>query len=379
MIDRRHRALPFMLLLVLVAGLGPKCARAEDGSQQKPLRLYAMAAFGPIGMVYSSGAIAINNRRAQSPQAIWDGDMVEALAGAEATVSLDGVGGMTLTNGAAVTLATRVMGSDAGGAGHVLVASVAKGDMLVRLDGAAGAYIEASGSACTAARGASFCVAVREGKALIDGAVGAVTIEPQRRVATIKARGARGLPPLPPGANEQVNLRTKKRAELKALFEKIYGPSTTRLVSYALAAPDYSGGIQPAQDREKLANRLVRFEVTPPDIGRVIDPASGLPTDSAMTDADGVVTVFFQAGDKAGAGQVVAEVELTPAERADMETLTTAEKYTWDVTVTKAGIFTTRNKILVGAAAVAVIVVACCAVPGGTRPLQQQPPPVIRP
>ena len=58
-----HLAVRLILLFVLVAGLTPTWAHADDYSPRQPLRHRATAVFVPIGMVYSSGAMFINQRR----------------------------------------------------------------------------------------------------------------------------------------------------------------------------------------------------------------------------------------------------------------------------------------------------------------------------
>ncbi|MEN3330876.1 MAG: hypothetical protein V7641_241 [Blastocatellia bacterium] len=357
-----------ILLLVLIVRLVPGLARADDGSPPKPFRAYRTAAFGPIGAVYSSEAMAINNRRVQGQQIIWDGDLLETFAGANANAWLDLVGQVTLANRATVRLTAEL---DEDQRHPLLVAALIKGDMAVRLASEASAYIEAGDSAYSASRGASFRIAMRDGKAVIHEVSGAVTIKPQRKKATIKARGLLGRPKNPAG-NEQLNLKTKERAELKALFEKISSPSTTRLVAYRRGATLIPvETMQSDQVIEKFANRVVNLQVQPPGIGTIED-AAGRVIDSTVTDAEGIIlNVYFRAGDNQATGQIIATTSLAPDELADI----TPGSYTWDVTITKPGIFRTRNILILAAAA--GIIVACCH-PRKKTP-QQNPPPQIQP
>jgi hypothetical protein len=199
---------------------------------------------------------------------------------------------------------------------------------------------------------------------------GAVTIKPQHKKATIKTRGLLGRP-INPAGNEQVNLKTKERTELKALFEKISSPSTTRLVAYTRGARLIPlENMQSDQVIEKFANRVVSLQVQPPGIGNLED-AAGRVIDSTVTDAEGIVTVYFRAGDNQATGRIIATTSLAPDELADM----TPGSYTWDVTITKPGIFRTRNILIMAAAG--GIIVACCH-PRKKTP-QPNPPPQIKP
>jgi hypothetical protein len=384
-----HRSIRLILLLVLVTGLLPRWVRADDRSQQKPFRPYATSAFGPIGMVYSSGALVINNRRAQGQQMIWDGDLLETLAGTNANVLLNLIGQVTLANSATVRLATKPAELDGDNRDPMLVAALVKGDMAVRLEPKAGAYIEAGGSAYTASRGANFRIEVREGKAVIHEASGTLRIAPQPNRAAIKIFGVLPKQANPSATNGQFKTHTNNETKVQHRVVKIRGLSTTRLVSYTPGAtPIPVEKTQTAQVTENLAHRFVRFteiKLQPSgggigeiidENGRVIVDKNGQVIDGAMTDAEGIVTVIFRAGDESATGQIVVTVDLTPEEMADTTTITTPGKYTWDVTITKPGFLRRRNKILMAAAA-ALGIIVCCLIPHGKEPLQQKPPPVI--
>src|SRR5437588_4231178 len=174
-----HRAVGSCLILILIGSLIAKTARAEDGGRDhnKPIRLYATAAFGPIGsLAWNSpaGKATINGRLADGEQAIWNGDVIETTAGANVRVLLNSMGQVTLMS-ARVRLATSLTRLDDDDVTRrVLIASLTRGDMLVNLQQEAAAYVEACGSGYTSSRGASFRIGIREGQAAVDIVTGTV-------------------------------------------------------------------------------------------------------------------------------------------------------------------------------------------------------------
>lgn len=369
-----HCSIRLLLLVVLITGLVPRYARADEGSHDKPFRLYATAAFGPIGVVYSSGAMTINNRLAQGQQAIWDGDLIETLAGASANVTLDVTGQVTLASGAAVRLATKPTAVDEDNVGHVLVASLVKGDMVVRLKQEARAYIEAGGSAYTTSWGASFRIEVREGGAIIHEANGSVRIEPRIDSPTFKARAVRTRLPIIEIQNAPVRTKVNQRSRpLAHQWRKYYRRTISQMVAYRPDALLVSNQTtQPQQIEEPVANRVVFLRVEPPDIGQIVNAADQV-IDSALTDSNGVVTFFFRAGGNRAEGDVVATLAPDPGDPPG----TQIEEYRRRVIIWKSGIWTPRNILLMSAAATVVIIV-CCG-PKERGPLEQNPPPIFNP
>lgn len=371
------RPIGLLLLFVLAAGLYPNSAHADGDDHQKAFRLYATAAFGPIGSLYSSGSVAINGRRTEGQQMVWGGDLIETLDDASAGVMLDAIGQVTLRNGAMVRLSTKPAGIDEDKSRHILVASLADGDMVVKLDNNATAYIEAGGSAYTTSWGASFRIGVLEGRVIIHESSGSVKIEPyekQLTFVTIQRLGS--------GSNfiripkTRVNLGTKQRRRIDGLAEKGSKPSTNRLISYTPGITLTPGKTtQSTQIANPAADRMVRFSVDPPSIGQIVNAADQV-IDEAPTDSQGLVTVYFRAGDKAAAGLIKANI--LPNEE-DLRDGIISEPYEREVSIRKLGFFRrNRNKLLIAAAAAAVtVVIVCCKNP--KLPLQQNPPPDIDP
>src|ERR1051326_2740996 len=107
MMQAKHSITALCLILILIAGLTPTLARADEGIREdKPLRLYATAMRGPIGTVLSYDAMAINGREARGDRPIWGGEMIRAPFNNSAQVLLESVGQVILKRGAVASLAT---------------------------------------------------------------------------------------------------------------------------------------------------------------------------------------------------------------------------------------------------------------------------------
>lgn len=369
MIRCRHSATGSCLILVLICALVPKPARAEDKSQGRPIRLYATAESGPIGKVYSFGAFVIDGRPTYGELSIWGGELIQTVAGSSVSVDIDRVGRITLKNAAMARLATTLTRRDDTGRHHVFVASLIDGDMRVKLKQDAAAYIESCGSVFTSSSGATFLIRTRNGKALLDIAMGEVDVQTSRRRTTIKAttvRLDRNLPPVSIGA-APLDKKTGQTAQASSQWRKYYeGTGTSgQLVSFTprITMAGYEPAQQPAQTGEPAVNRTVRFHLEPDTLG-TIDP-------QGVTDPkDGVVTVTFTAARTEGSGHIVGEIVPDGDPPG-----TVYEKYRRPVHVTR--LFWTRTKILMAAGAVAAVTVCVVACGPKTKPLQQAPPPII--
>lgn len=206
MMQAKHSITALCLILILIAGLTPTLARADEGVREdKPLRLYATAMRGPIGTVLSYDAMAINGREARGDRPIWGGEMIRAPFNNSAQVLLESVGQVILKRGAVASLTTSRATFDDATHGLSLVASLVIGDISIKLEKNAAAYVEAGDSVFEASRGAAFKVGLREGRAVLEVASGNVQAGAQTSQAkfirpvgrgldlTVKARGSRQL------------------------------------------------------------------------------------------------------------------------------------------------------------------------------------------
>ncbi len=178
----RYAATVLCLIAAMTVGLapGPACAADNNDGQERPIRLFATARFGPIGAIkmssLTSSAVAIDGRVAQGEGLLWGGELIKVLADNTACIVLDSFGQVTLSRGAVVRLAdARASSEDAGY--EVLVVSILHGSVDLKLNAAAGAYVEAPGSAFIASRGARFRVRVEDGRASLSTLVGTVRVQ----------------------------------------------------------------------------------------------------------------------------------------------------------------------------------------------------------
>ena len=176
MIRSKSVAASLFLILALITGSIPNPVWAESAGQDPnhPLCLYTPPAVGLIGIVESFGAMMIDGQVAHGQELLWGGELLQAPADSGARVQLDSVGQVTLKPGAIVRLATGLTKLEDHPRNRVLMAALISGEVVVKLQPAAGAYLLADGSAFTASNGANFRVGARKGRAVIEAATGSV-------------------------------------------------------------------------------------------------------------------------------------------------------------------------------------------------------------
>ncbi|MFN0124227.1 MAG: hypothetical protein ACKV2V_27320, partial [Blastocatellia bacterium] len=131
---------------------------------------YSSGAVAPIGTIEATGSLLVNGRVAEGTGALWDGELVQALPDAVARASMRGVGDVTLKNGAAARLAVVDLQAQMNGENtlsHALTVSVVSGEIDVRLQPAAAAWLVAGGSVFAAGAGADFRIGLRRGQPFI--------------------------------------------------------------------------------------------------------------------------------------------------------------------------------------------------------------------
>lgn len=238
----RYAATVFCLIAALIVGLalGPACAADNNDSQERPIRLFASVRFGPIGAIKMNsliaGAVAIDGRLAQGEELIWGGELIEVLADRTVRIALDSIGQVTLSRGAMVRLAdARASSEDAGY--EVLVASIVHGSVDLKLNAAAGAYVEAPGSAFIASRGASFRVRVEDGRALLSTLVGTVRVQDQPPPQDVNIRVVDELGrPVSSGSQFSVRARSTRQIQVQ-VTDKNDKPLPDLAVLFSLGNP----------------------------------------------------------------------------------------------------------------------------------------------
>jgi hypothetical protein len=343
-----YAATGLFLIVALTAGLAPAPVRASDRSadQERPIRLYASAHFGPIGAInvnsLTDGAVAIDGRIARGDDLIWGGELIKVLPDRTARVALDSIGQVTLARGAMVRFASSRASSDDAGC-EVLVASLVEGSIAVRLNAGSGAYVEAASSAFIASRGASFTVRVEGGRALLSTIAGVVRVHDQTPPQDLNIRIVDDLG-RPVSSGSQLSVRAR----------------STRQVQ-----------VQVTDKNDKpIPDLPVLFSLADPCLGSLGLGAVAGASLVQKTDKRGIAAVPLIAGAARCAGSIIAKVEGTNAS-ISIQTRVQPNARFWN----------TQNTVLVVAAAAAAGIVTGFLVSnsGSNQPITPVPPPSVKP
>jgi hypothetical protein len=309
MIGRKNSALGLFLVLVMIAGLCPWPILADgDYDQSNPIRIHVTAMAGPIGTAESFGMMAISGRAAQGRKTLWGSELLQAPAGMSVNLQLNSVGKATLMGGGIARVSTARTEAGDMESRRVLVASLIKGDMTVRLEKEAGAYIELCGYRLIAAEGSSFHVGVREDRPEIEVATGLVQVDVQATQRKYIVR------PIGLGASISVRARSTRQIQIQVTDE----------------------------NDKPVPDLPILFALGAAGNGTLGSGATAGTAFTTTTNAKGLATVQFNAGDTTGTNSITATVEGT------------SFSWTGEITIVKAvGFWTTQNKILVGVGAAA--------------------------
>ncbi len=310
-------------------------------------KLYADPMGGMIGMVEAPGAMKINGRAARGKETLWDGELIEAPAGAPARVTLGGIGSLTLTPASCVKISTATVKPDALTSRRVLVASVVSGDLLVRLQQDSRAFVQAFGATFAADGSAHFKLGERDGHAVVDVTSGIVesvgryvieltqpTLDVLSSIALAREQATpRRYRVNPVGIGWQTVVPLRGSRELKFRVTAGSGRAAAGVpVSFVLNPPD--------RNENKVAGSFGRGLIN-------------TPTYTATTNADGIVSVPFSAGEAAGSVTIVATVRGEPPQRAAVVTSSNGANGFWNAK-TAAPVFLTAAAIIGAGVAVAV-------------------------
>jgi hypothetical protein len=345
----RQAATVLVLIVALTAGLAPTRVSASGPTpdQERPIRLYATAHFGPIGAItlnsLSGATVAIDGRIAQGEASIWGGELIKVAADRTVRVALDSMGQVTLSRGAMVRLASaRASSNDSGY--EVLVASIVAGSIDVKLNAGAGAYVEAGRSAFTASRGASFSISLEEGRASLSTAGGAVRVQDQAAVP------------------QDINIR---------LVDDLGRPVSSGSQFSVRARSTRQVQVQVTDKNDKpLPDLPVLFSLGNPCLGSLgLGAVAGL-TMVQKTDKRGIAAVPLVAGAAKCAASIIAKVEGTNASVTIQANVQPQARF-----------FNTQNTLLVvaGAAAAGIVTGLVVANSGSNEPITPVPPPGVKP
>lgn len=271
------------IIIFSAALLLPKSALA-DGDQDRPIRLYATALTGPIGTVVdsalASGALTINGRTAIGGESVWEGDLLSSQFDASLFVIVDKVGKVKLTKGATVRLATSSTLGEDNLNRRALIASLLEGDIDVKLEQDACAYVQSHGGRWAASAGADFRVSARAGLASASAKAGMLSALAQSTKYNILSVGH--------GSDIKVRAGTVQQIRVLVTDERDR-PIPEMPVSFTLAATP--------------GERLGR-------IGLGTLAGSNINT---LTNSEGIASVPFTAGYVEGSTTITAVVEATGA------------------------------------------------------------------
>src|SRR3989442_778480 len=343
----RYAATVLCLVAAMTVGLAsaPACAANHNDGQERPIRLFATARFGPIGSIKMNslalGAVAVDGRLAQGEELIWGGELIKVLADHTACIALDSIGQVTLSRGAMVRLAdAHASAEDAGY--EVLVVTIVHGSVDLKLNAAAGAYVEAPGSAFIASRGASFKVRMEEGRASLSTLVGTVRVQDQPVPQDVNIRIVDDLG-RPVSSGSQFSVRARSTRQIQ---------------------------VQVTDKNDKpLPDLPVLFSLGNPCLGSLgLGVVAGL-TMVQKTDKRGIAAVPLVAGAAKCAASILAKVEGTNASVSIQTNVKSA-----------GNLLSPRNTLLTAAAAGAGIgIYVAVSNSGGGQKLTPVPPPMLKP
>lgn len=335
------------LLVSLFTSLAPIPAQASDGGVDngRPVRLFASAHFGPIGLIaanaFAASDVAIDGRLAQGNTTIWGGELIRVIGNNRIRVMMESLCEATLTRGTSVRFTTaRAAGDES--SQQVLVASLEEGSIDLSLHSDVGAYVEAAGSAFTAEQGARFGVGIEDGRALLVKMTGVVTAQDQAIPQNVKIRLVDDLG-RPVASGSQLSVRAR----------------ATRQVQ-----------VQVTDKNDKpLPDLPVLFSLGDPCLGSLGLGVAAGGTFRQKTDKRGIAAVPLVAGAARCAASILAKVEGTNAS-ISIQTNVVQSKGFWN---------TQNTLIVVGAAAAAGIITGLVVANSGSEPIRAVPPPNIKP
>jgi hypothetical protein len=324
----------------------PRAIANDNADTERSIRLYASARFGPIGHIrsnsLSSGTVAIDGRIAQGDAPIWGGELIKAIADRKVSVKIDSIGQVSLASGAMVRLGTARTAANEGSY-EVLVASLIGGNIEVKLDATAGAYVEAAGSTYISGPGASFRAGIEGDRATLVTVTGVVRVQDPVPPQDVKIRIVDELG-RPVASGSQLSVRARSTRQIQ---------------------------VQVTDKNDKpLPDLPVLFSLGDPCLGSLGLGVAAGSTFRQKTDKRGIAAVPLVAGAARCAASVLAKVEGTNAS-VSIQTNVVQQKGFWN----------TQNTLLVVAAGAGAGVAAGLIVAnqGNNEPIRPVPPPQVKP
>jgi len=339
----RYSAIGMSLVAVLMISSLPRNVRAAGGADgEARIRLHATAFEGPIGSVNAFGAININGKQVSGEELLWGGELIEATYGTGTSVSFDMIGSVTLGEGAAARFSAGRSSAEEAGR-RVLIASLVRGNLAIELHSDAGAYVEAGTARFTALGGASFRIAMQDGRAFLKTISGTVNTEPsQQGRPTYKIRPVDELGrPVDLGRTLSVRARSTRNFQIQVTDE----------------------------NDKPIPDLPILFSLGSPCLGSLGLGAGAGSSFKKNTDNKGIAAVPFIVGAAKCVGSLTAKVEGTNTE------------FTQQVGVQRHSFWNTQNSLIVagiiGAGILASVLIINSG--GNDQRIQPVPPPVVKP
>ena len=338
----RYSAIGMSLIAVLMISSLPRNVHAAGGADgEARIRLRATAFEGPIGSVSAFGSISINGRKVTGQESLWGGELIEAAQGAGTSASFDSIGSVTLGEGAAARFSAARPSVEEDGR-RLLIASLVRGSLAIELHSDAGAYVEAGTARFTALRGASFRVAMRDGRAVLNTVSGTVNTEMQQGRPTYKIRPVDELGrPVDLGRTLSVRARSTRNFQIQVTDE----------------------------NDKPIPDLPILFSLGNPCLGSLGLGAAAGSSFRKKTDNKGIAAVPFIVGAAKCIGSLSARVEGTNAE------------FTQEVGVQRHSFWNTQNSLIVAGIVGAGILASVLIINSGgnDQPIRPVPPPVVKP
>ena len=332
------------LITALILAMLPFPARARSNgkSELRIIHHSPSTRFGPIGRLQSTsltGTVAIDGRVVQGEETIWGGELIKVTGEQVAKVELDSLGQVILDHAASARLSRS---ASADSSSDVLVVSLITGDLSVRLDRKASAYVEAAGSSFTAAPGASFDIAVEASRASLRTVAGDVRVQdPVPQDVNIRIVDELGRPV---SSGSQLSVRARSTRQIQ---------------------------VQVTDKNDKpLPDLPVLFSLGDPCLGSLGLGVAAGSTIRQKTDKRGIAAVPLVTGAARCAASILAKVEGTNASVSIQTNV-----------VQSRGFWSTQNTLIVVAAAAAAGIGIGFAVAnsGSSEPIRAVPPPKVNP
>jgi hypothetical protein len=274
-------------------------SRTNVAPQPHPVRLIARSPlarpdFRGIGTIESIGAVTVDGQAHHGRGLVFGSEQLRVPAAGSARVSLAGVGQVALIGQAAARLAASVIGPNGDGARPVLIATLTDGEVVVKLQPQAGAYVQAGGLALTAFNGATFRLRVYAGQVTVASpGVSNWALTPSQPLTDLLSRSARQEPPPgqrryrvePVGLIANISVRTRSTRQIQVrVTDENDRPVPDLPIIFTLGS--------------RGPSRVGVFGA-----GRSADLSA-----TVTTNAQGVATAPFSAGDQPGLALVTATV-----------------------------------------------------------------------